>query len=65
MLTSFSQRKLENKTIYTGVVLYIFLNMDECVKIPAVFPNYRKYQWAKNQTVEKNVRNGKALPENR
>lgn len=32
-------------------VTYIFINMDECVKMPAVFHHYRKYQWVKNLTV--------------
>lgn len=31
-------------------VVYIFINMDEWVKIPAVFHHYRKYQWVKNLT---------------
>ena len=33
-------------------VVYIFINMDEWVKIPAVFHHYRKYQWVKNLTVQ-------------
>ena len=33
-------------------VVYIFINMDEWVKIPAVFVHYRKYQWVKNLTRE-------------
>ena len=32
-------------------VTYIFINMDEWVKIPAVFHHYRKYQWVKNLTI--------------
>lgn len=32
-------------------VVYIFINMDEWVKIPAVFHHYRKYKWVKNLTV--------------
>jgi len=31
-------------------VVYIFINMDEWVKMPAVFHHYRKYQWVKNLT---------------
>ena len=31
-------------------VVYIFINMDEWVKIPAVFHHYKKYQWVKNLT---------------
>lgn len=33
-------------------VVYIFINMDEWVKIPAVFRHYRKYQWVRNLTRE-------------
>ena len=33
-------------------VVYIFINMDEWVKIPAVFHHYRKYKWVKNLTVQ-------------
>lgn len=33
-------------------VMYIFINMDEWVKIPAVFRHYRKYQWVRNLTRE-------------
>ena len=33
-------------------VVYIFINMDEWVKIPAVFHHYRKYQWVRNLTVQ-------------
>ena len=33
-------------------VVYFFINMDEWVKIPAVFHHYRKYQWVKNLTRE-------------
>ena len=33
-------------------VVYIFINMDEWVKIPAVFVHYRKYNWVKNLTRE-------------
>ena len=33
-------------------VVYIFINMDEWVKIPAVFHHYRKYQWVRNLTRE-------------
>ena len=32
-------------------VTYIFINMDEWVKMPAVFHHYRKYKWVKNLTV--------------
>ena len=31
-------------------VVYIFINMDEWVKMPAVFHHYRKYRWVRNLT---------------
>ena len=31
-------------------VVYIFINMDEWVKIPAVFHHYKKYNWVRNLT---------------
>ena len=31
-------------------VVYIFINMDEWVKIPAVFHHYKKYRWVRNLT---------------
>lgn len=33
-------------------VVYIFINMDEWVKMPAVFRHYRKYRWVRNLTRE-------------
>jgi len=33
-------------------VVYIFINMDEWVKIPAVFHHYRKYKWVRNLTIK-------------
>jgi len=33
-------------------MVYIFINMDEWVKIPAVFVHYRKYRWVRNLTRE-------------
>lgn len=33
-------------------VVYIIINMDEWVKIPAVFHHYRKYNWVRNLTVQ-------------
>ena len=33
-------------------VVYIFINMDEWVKMPAVFHHYRKYLWVRNLTRE-------------
>lgn len=32
-------------------VTYIFINMDEWVKMPAVFHHYRQYKWVKNLTL--------------
>lgn len=31
-------------------VVYILINVDEIIKLPAVFSNYRKYRWLKNLT---------------
>ena len=36
-------------------VVYIFINMDEWVKIPAVFHHYRKYKWVRNLTVKEDA----------
>lgn len=36
-------------------VVYIFINMDEWVKMPAVFHHYRKYRWVKNLTREETI----------
>lgn len=33
-------------------VVYIFINMDEWVKIPAVFHHYKKYKWVRNLTLQ-------------
>ena len=32
--------------------VYFWLNLDELVKLPAVYRHYRKYQWLKNLTVK-------------
>lgn len=37
-------------------VVYIFINMDEWVKMPAVFHHYRKYLWVRNLTREETTR---------
>lgn len=37
-------------------IVYIFINMDEWVKIPAVFHHYRKYKWVKNLTLQEEVK---------
>ena len=34
------------------LLVYFVLNLDELVKLPAVFKHYRKYQWLKNLTEE-------------
>ena len=34
------------------MVVYFVLNLDEIIKLPAVFIHYRKYKWVKNITVE-------------
>lgn len=34
------------------LVVYIIINMDELVKLPAVFRHYRKYKWVKDLTVQ-------------
>lgn len=41
------------------IVVYIIINIDEIVKLPAVFSHYRKYHWLKNltRTEEKNYDN--------
>lgn len=36
-------------------LVYIFINMDEWVKIPAVFHHYKKYKWVKNLTVQEEI----------
>lgn len=33
-------------------VVYFVMNLDEIIKLPAVYQHYRKYQWVKNLTVE-------------
>ena len=30
--------------------VYVFLNIDEIIKLPAVYRHYKKYQWVKNIT---------------
>ena len=32
--------------------VYFWLNLDEFVKLPAVYHHYKKYKWVKNLTVE-------------
>lgn len=34
------------------LVVYIIINMDELVKLPAVFSHYRKYKWVRDLTVQ-------------
>lgn len=35
--------------------VYFILNLDEIIKLPAVFRHYRKYQWLKNLTVKESL----------
>lgn len=35
-----------------AMVVYFVLNLDEIIKLPAVFIHYRKYKWVKNITLE-------------
>lgn len=37
-------------------VVYIFINMDEWVKIPAVWHHYLKYKWVRNLTVQEETK---------
>ncbi|MCI8626725.1 MAG: hypothetical protein HFI40_10660 [Lachnospiraceae bacterium] len=32
------------------LVVYVVLNLDECIKVPVVLWYYRKYTWAQNLT---------------
>ena len=34
------------------LVVYFLLNLDEIIKLPAVYRHYKKYQWVKNLTAE-------------
>lgn len=34
------------------LVIYVLLNIDEIIKLPAVFIHYRRYRWLKNVTVK-------------
>lgn len=34
------------------LAVYVIINMDEIVKLPAVFRHYKKYKWVKNLTVQ-------------
>ena len=33
-------------------MVYIIINIDEIIKLPAVYKNYKKYRWLKNLTKE-------------
>ena len=35
--------------------VYFILNLDEFIKLPAVYRHYRKYKWVKNITREGSV----------
>lgn len=34
------------------IVVYFLLNLDEVVKLPAVYRHYKKYRWVRNLTKE-------------
>ena len=36
----------------TVMVVYFLLNLDEMIKLPAVYRHYKKYQWVNNITRE-------------
>lgn len=40
------------------MVVYILLNMDEIVKLPAVYRHYKKYKWLKNLTNDEQIAEG-------
>ena len=35
--------------------VYFLLNLDECIKLPAVYRRYKKYKWVKNLTVSNDI----------
>ena len=37
------------------LAVYFLLNLDEFVKLPAVYRHYKKYQWVRNLTREELV----------
>ena len=37
------------------LAVYILINVDEIIKLPAVYRNYKKYRWVKNLTQQKAV----------
>ena len=37
------------------LAVYILINVDEIIKLPAVYRNYKKYRWVKNLTRQKAV----------
>ena len=37
------------------LAVYVILNLDELVKLPAVYGNYKKYRWVKDLTRETNI----------
>ena len=42
------------------LAVYFLLNLDEFVKLPAVYRHYKKYQWVRNLTREETVLSGYA-----
>lgn len=45
------------------LAVYFLLNLDEFVKLPAVYRHYKKYQWVRNLTREETVLSGYAETE--
>jgi hypothetical protein len=33
------------------LVVFFILNLDEMIKLPAVYKHYKKYKWVKNLTI--------------
>lgn len=37
------------------LTVYFIVNLDEMIKLPAVYKNYKKYKWVKDLTVKENI----------
>lgn len=37
-----------------AIAVFFIVNLDEIVKLPAVYRHYKKYKWVKNLTVKEN-----------
>ena len=37
--------------------VYLVINLDEMIKLPAVYRHYKKYKWVKNLTVKGEMQN--------